>query len=262
MKIDNIDIKQVYGATILVGSYESLLQYPKLKEPLKNDWAEYDGLEVDLESPVLDKKKVVLNIHCNNENIDALLNFLILKTYRVYHFDDLGLSVKLRFKGISDIQKVQGRSWFKLKLVNDSPLQNYDEQTVNLNAYDTGYLLDGINLKTYGIVSLEGTNLERTNEVKKKLEIKSKFLPGVKVSEQAGKKKAYKATLKLFIHKNTDDFIKGYYKFLHDLSQPNERVLTAYGKEYKFYYQSSKINHFNLRDNDVVCQFDINVNII
>ncbi len=264
MTIDGINIKSTFGATILDNSYESLLQYPKLKEPQKNDWAEYDGLEVDLVNPVLDKKDIVLKIYCNCD-VEGFINFLMQKTYRTYEFEDLGLSFKLRFFGITNIRThyniggVIVCKEFELKLSDDSgqiPELNYSVQS---SIHDLGFLLDGKNFKDYGIYPKAE---KEQAETKPKLEIRSRFITGVRVAEQIGKKKEYTATLKLFIHSNTQSFLSGYYQFLNDLIKPNERILTIQGKEYKCYYQSSKINDFDLQGSDVWCAFDVNVNII
>ncbi len=263
MTIDGINIKSKFGAYVLYGSYRSLLQYPKLKKPQKNDWAEYDGLEVDLVNPILDKKDIVLKIYCNGD-AEGFVNFLMQKTYRTYEFEDLGFSFKLRFIAVADVKKwtnQRGQSVvdFKLKLSDDSgqiPKLNYSVQSSIL---DLGFYLDGKNFKDYGIYPKIDKEQVKT---KPKLEIKSKFIKGVRVAEQVGKKKEYTATLKLFIHSNTQSFLSGYYQFLNDLIKSNERILTIQGKEYKCYYQSSKINVFDLQGSDVWCAFDVNVNII
>ncbi len=263
MKIDNVNIKSRFGAVILKGSYESLLQYPKLKEPQKNDWAEYDGLEVDLLDPVLDKKDVVLKVYCSG-NVDAFIDFLMQKTYRIYRFEDLGLSFKLRFISVSDLKEWTNQKGkkvidFTLKLSDDRgvvPELNYNIQS---SIHDAGFLLDGKNFRDYGIFP----KIEKEQaETKPKLEIRSRFIKGVKVAEQVGKKKEYTATLKLFIHSNMQSFLGGYYQFLKDLIKPNERILTIQGKDYKCYYQSSKINVFDLQDDDVWCNFEVNLNMI
>lgn len=262
MTIDNINIKTTYNAILLEDSFKTLLAYPKLKAPAKNDWFEYDGLEVDLEAPKLDKKQVVLNVLCSTNNVDAFISFLMLKTYRIYHFSDINKSFKLRFIGISDVKNMQGKCLFKIKLSDDFPLYNYTYEALNLTAsHDFGYLLDGVNFTKYGLIALQGTkeSLENITEVKNKLEIKSKFFNGVKVAEHPSKKKEYTATLNLFAKQSVDNFFKGYSAFLHDLTKPNERVITAYEKNYKCFYSSSKVEVFSITDNVVWCQFSVSI---
>lgn len=264
MIIDNKNIQTTYNATLLQGGLKSLLIYPKLKTPAKNDWAEYDGVEVDLEAPKLDRKDIVLSILCNESSVDAFISFLALKTYRIYQFLEINKSFKLRFTGISEVKMIQGKCFFKIKLSDDFPLLNYTYETPNLTAQDYGFTLDGVNLKKYGIIPLQGTkeSLSNVAEVKPKLQIKSKALNGVKVAEQVSKIKEYTATINLFIKQNTVNFFKGYNAFLHDLTKSNERILIAFGKSYKCYYKSARIEDFIVTNNEVWCKFSVNVNII
>lgn len=263
MRIDGTNILNSYNATLLQGGLKSLLAYPKLKTPDKNDWAEHNGIEVDLEAPKLDKKEVVLSILCNANNIDSFVNFLMLKTYRNYHFTSINKAFKLRFNGISEVKEIQGRCFFNLKLSDDFPLYNYTYEAPNLTAsHDFGYLLDGVKFTKYGLIPLEGTNLESITEAKEKLEIKSKFASGVKVAEQTSKKKDYTATLQLFSKQSTANFFKGYNAFLHDLVKSKERILTAKGKTYKCYYQSARIEDFIITEGIVWCKFSININVV
>lgn len=263
MIIDGTNIYTAYNAILLQGGLNSLLAYPKLKTPAKNDWAEHNGIEVDLEAPRLDKKEVTLKILCNTESVDAFLDFLMQKTYRNYHFTSINKAFKLRFNGVSDVKKIQGRCFLTLKLSDDFPLYDYTYEAPNLTAsHDFGYLLDGVKFTKYGLIPLEGTNLESTTEVKEKLEVGSKFINGVKVAEQTSKKKEYTATLQLFSKQSTADFFKGYNAFLHDLIKPNERILTADGKAYKCYYRSARIQDFILTEGIVWCKFSININVV
>lgn len=265
MTIDGYIINTIYGATLLDYSFKSLLAYPKLKSPAKNDWAEHDGLEVDLSAPKLDKKQVILNFLCNENEVNAFIEFLKLKTYRNFIFNDLNKSFKLRITSVFDVKKIQGKCFLKIKLSDDFPLEGYTYVTPNLTAsHDFGYLLDGVNFTKYGIIPLQGTkdSLEGGVEVKNKLEIKSKFLSGVKVAEQASKSKEYTATLNLFVKQNVINFFKGYNAFLYDLTKPNERTITAYGRNYKCFYNSSKIEDFIIAGDAVWCKFSVNVVVI
>jgi len=56
--LDGVDMYSTYGAAILKGSYNSLFAYPTAKEPLQNDWFEYDGLDVDLSERFFDPLSV------------------------------------------------------------------------------------------------------------------------------------------------------------------------------------------------------------
>ncbi|TXD47331.1 hypothetical protein [Polaribacter sp. IC073] len=261
MIIDNVNIATVYLATLLQGGLEAVLQYPKIKKPVSNDWAEHDGLEVDLSSPKLDSKGIDLNLLIDETKIDLFITFLLAKTYRVYHFSKLNTSFKLRFSGISDIEKIQGKCFIKLKLENDAPLKDYVYSVPNLTASSYNYTVDNVDISTYGIVPLQGSKdgLEGALNTKDKLEIKSNYTSGVKVAEQISKKQENKAILNLFMNQSTANFLKGYNAFLYNLIQPNARVLVANGKTYNFYYESSKISDLVVSEGKVWCKFSLNI---
>jgi hypothetical protein len=261
MIIDGLDISTNFKASLLQGSLESVLEYPKLKAPKKNDWAEFDGLEVDLVSPVLDKKDVVLGLLIAETKIDAFITFLTAKTYRIFQFEALNISIKLRCSEISEIKKIQGQCIIKLTLSKDFPLENYVYVAPNLSAQDYGYTLDNINLSKYGIMPLEGTkdNLEGTVKFKNKLEVSSNYRNGVFVSEQASRTKEYKATLNLFIKQSIPNFLIGYNAFLYDLVRSDERNLDTAQRLNKCYYSDSKINDLLVLDGVVWCKFSVDM---
>ena len=60
--MDGVDVYATYGAFVVQDGYKGLVQWPALKEPDSNDWAEEDGIEVDLSAPVLDAKEVRLEM--------------------------------------------------------------------------------------------------------------------------------------------------------------------------------------------------------
>lgn len=58
--IDGIDLA-TYGTFIERGGSDDFLPFPDRREPDQNDWAEHDGLEVDLTDCYFDPKKVRVN---------------------------------------------------------------------------------------------------------------------------------------------------------------------------------------------------------
>lgn len=61
--LDGQNLRKSLGATLLKGSLLSLLSPPSLKEPPMVDWAESDGVEVDLHSPAFAPRAVTLQLH-------------------------------------------------------------------------------------------------------------------------------------------------------------------------------------------------------
>jgi hypothetical protein len=58
--IDQHDIYAEYGVILLRGSYDGLLQPPKRKTSLSNNWQDEDGLDIDLTEPHWEEKDVDL----------------------------------------------------------------------------------------------------------------------------------------------------------------------------------------------------------
>lgn len=264
MIINGINIKNKYSAILLDGSLNDVLEYPKLKKPETNDWAEEDGLEVDLVSPVLDKKNINISFLINELEIEEFVEFLLSTTYKDYYFTELGVSVNLRFLEIKGIHKEQEKFRIDIKLVDDKPLNGYSYEDPKLEAVSANLEMDGMDLSKYGISVLEGSenNLEEIVKAKKKLLITSKYISGVEVSEEVSKKQAKKAKLNLFIKQNKADFLKGYKSFLYDLVKPDERTLLFNGKTYKAYYSDSKIKDLIIENGFVWCNFIVSIIVI
>lgn len=60
MTIDGKNIKE-YGCTLLEGSLDGVLKYPKRKAVKSNNWAEADGIEPDLSEVEFEPKTVKLS---------------------------------------------------------------------------------------------------------------------------------------------------------------------------------------------------------
>jgi hypothetical protein len=59
--IDTIDIWTQFGAFLLKGSYNGLMQPPRRKVSLSNNWPEQNGLEIDLAAPKYEAKEADLS---------------------------------------------------------------------------------------------------------------------------------------------------------------------------------------------------------
>ena len=55
--IDGNDAYRQFGVSVVKGGYDDIIAMPPLKKPQTNDWQEEDGIEADLEEPVLDARE-------------------------------------------------------------------------------------------------------------------------------------------------------------------------------------------------------------
>lgn len=264
MTIDGVNILTNYNGIISDESMKTIISYPSLKEPETNDWAEETGIEVDLSSPTLDKRNVSLAILCDADKASAFVDFLLLKTYRIYDFPELGCNYKFRFKGISNFDITNAKCTFTVNLIDDLPLFNYIYQAPTLNAVDYGCTIDAVNIKTFGVTILEGTyeSLEGFSTVKNRLEIRNRLMSGVKVEEAVQMFSEYSATINCFMKQTIANFWIGYNALLYALAQPNLRTLVANGKTYQFYYKGCKIDLCHVSKGMIYCEFSIEIVIV
>jgi len=123
--IDGIDAYLAYGVCILQGGYKDLLSFPSLKEPEKIDWAERDGIDVDLTSPKLDSKKISISFCANSlSGMFDFVNILADASYHDFVFAEIGLAKKLRTVSMSDISS-SALNKFSLEFSDDFPLVQY-----------------------------------------------------------------------------------------------------------------------------------------
>lgn len=215
--IDSVDMFTTYGAAILKGSYNSLFAYPNAKEPLQNDWFEYDGLDVDLTDRYFDNISVNIQFVIISKvsvadlvaKRDAFNSVLRAAGYRNLYLS--GMQVRLQLRYISsnegdvgtvapnkNIYSLQFTATFSM----DDPLQLFSLGTERVfdSTFDTTFgasgrsfsmgiykyfipetvLMDSVPLKNYGIAvrSFGGSALE-VEDSKEPLSLTYERLSGV-----------------------------------------------------------------------------------
>lgn len=161
--MDGIDVYDRYGIFITEGSYLGLLSYAPLKSPeTVNDWAEEDGLEIDLSDPHLDTKEVDISFvgiddYTAGDFIDAISD----GSYHTYVFCEIGLTCSLRLVDETNHLKIIRAEPFKLKFADDFPLSDYEYLAPDSDMVPVqGYEIDGTDLSEYGIMVLEGSEAQ------------------------------------------------------------------------------------------------------
>lgn len=59
--VNGLDIS-FYGLYIMGETYKDVITFPQLKQVESNDWAEHNGIEVDLSFPTLNVRNVSFNL--------------------------------------------------------------------------------------------------------------------------------------------------------------------------------------------------------
>ena len=280
--IDGKEAREAYGASLLEGSYIELLCPAKLKKVESNDWAEYDGLEPDLSSPVLDSREVKLPVYVRGGESAAnafikALSFdprpgevsTLTSAYHEFNVPDLGRTWKLRLKSVDvDEYWPGGNLSLSATLVDDFPLDGYDylEPQSDLKT-DESCAIGDRPFSDYGVKLTEGG----IKEALLMRDVKEAMLRDVSVVKGAiyDSKKAvrYKdRTIELpclmtaptvaLWHRNMD-------ALLYDLTRPGLKALKIRGVQERWdvYYDSTVMEYFMADILPVSCSFKLKLHI-
>jgi hypothetical protein len=228
-KIDGQDAFSLYRVYLTDGGYKDLLAYPSLKTPDYNDWAEEDGVEYDLDNPVLSSKELTLNFAF--KGYDAKFGRFMQKlsdgAYHEFEFTEIGKNYSLRLVSQPSYLRMWFSCVFSLRFSDDFPLAGYEyvlPQNTAVSQQD--YEIDGANFAAYGVSILRGSRseVERSADVKKNLSQESKYRSGAIYD---GGTVCYKTKdVKLncvMIAQNLSQFWQNYNALLYDLIRPGER---------------------------------------
>lgn len=221
--IDGKDALSQFGIFVTEGGYNGILSFPALKAPEQsNDWAEYDGVEVDLSDPKLDTKEADVKFGAlGNYQTGDFLNIISDGAYHIFNFVEIGYTCRLRLVSELNNQLLIQAKIFTLKFADDFPMDGYTylpplSSTVPVQ----GYELDGVDFSAYGIRVLEGSEAQ----ILKCPAVKKNMLRNISTQNGAiydDKKVVFQqkevALSCCLIAKNFTEFWRNYNAFLYDL---------------------------------------------
>lgn len=276
--IDSKDALSQFGIFITEGGYNGILSFPALKAPEQsNDWAEYDGVEVDLSDPKLDTKEVEIKFAATGEyQTGDFISLISDKAYHTFNFVEIGYSCKLRLVSEVNNQLLIGAKVFTLKFADDFPMSGYTYLKPSSNMVPMqGYELDGVDFSVYGIRILEGSEAQ----ILKSPAVKKNMLRNISTQNGAiydDNKVVYQqkeiALSCCLIAKNFTEFWRNYNAFLYDLIRVVEvdedgiKVQTAERslfvdkvcEEYPCYYKDGKVSLLDPNGN-IWCKFTLSL---
>lgn len=244
--IDDIDIYARYGVVITSGGYNDLLCFPALKGPDANDWPEEDGIEVDLEAPVLEAKEVTIPFSSGQPDAGDFICMISQPGYHTLRITELGKEWRLRLLTQTAGKDYNRAVTFSLKFADDFPGRpdNYTAASGSgLPLPVSEYEIDDVPLSEYGIEVVGGwDDLLKSPTVKQNLSRSFATSDG----------KFYDTDMVVFSSKETTlkcclsavslaKFWECYTAFFNDLIQPDERLLywDYVCEEYPCYYKKS-----------------------
>lgn len=205
-KIDGTDLATL-GIFIERGGSDDFLSFPDRRTPDFNDWAEHDGLDVDLSDCIFDAKRVKVNYVIIAENETTFKNNL--NAFETLHFApgmrqifvrEFNRTFSLRFVGFPDYKHKGGLFNPRKKIGKitveysmDNPLQLFTDAVsapVSNRANLAQITLNGYDLSKFGIVVREAYSTTLLpNSAKRWLERKIQNLNGVIVNTGVSPKK-------------------------------------------------------------------------
>lgn len=259
--MDGIDLYDTYNCVIGKGSYASILQYPKRKEPRKNDWFELDGVEVDLSESFYESTDVTLKFIMYHRdkftllsNIKSVENLLTSAGNRTFNLQGINKSsIILRYESSSNtstnITRELNMYVFEtdVKLCCDNPQDLI--KTTNTSfipftpIHDSKVLIDNVNVSSCGIyVSSFTSSLINPFSIK---EILSKSFSrksgAISYNSTKSKNKAKELSIEFVIVSNSiANIIDNYCLLFSKLNKVGGLKIThnLLSKQYMCYYNS------------------------
>jgi hypothetical protein len=250
--IDGKDVYLEYRIFVTSGGYNELVAFAGLKNVDSNEWAEDDGAEFDLLTPVLDTRE--LSIQFAYEGLysmfGAFMELLSDMAYHTFDFSEIGRSYRLRLLDNPNLTVKTNLGKFSLKFADDFPLAGYTYATPIAGVVPAqGYELDGRDFSEYGMYVLQGSEAE----IRKSPAVKLNLLTDIKSRSGAIYDGEYvKFQTKdvkincLMLAATLSELWTNYDALLYDLSRPNERMLyvDSTGYEYPCVYKSCSVSKF------------------
>lgn len=250
--IDGNDAYLQYGVYVTSGGYNELVAFPPLKSVESNDWQEEDGVEADLSAPVLNTREVQVKFAFSGlfSRFCAFIELLSDGAYHEFNCASIQRTFTLRMtqQPNLDVAKMLGK--VTIKFSDDFPMNGYKYKApVSGVMPSDDYSLDNTPMTDYGCRVLKGS----LSEVMKTPQVKQNLLRNIKTKTGAiydGRRVTFKTKdvkLTCLMRAETlTELWRNYDALLHDLIQPEERLLTVKELEQEFpcYYKSCQVSDF------------------
>ena len=264
--IDGHDAMVEYGIFVEKGGYKGVVQMPSFKKLDTTEWAEFDGIEVDLLSPVLDSRQFSIQFCITNiRYAEDFFDDLATVAYHIFNFVELKKTLKLRMVSNGSFSSFIKLGKLTLTFADDFPAVpsgNYYQRGKS-EIRQSGYELDGIDFSQFGSYILKGSDdsIRKAANVREALKIDVKSVSGITYDDESMFFKSKDVTLKLLINaENIDEFWYRYNALFAILMQPDSRLFyfDTLNAEYDCYYKNSAVSKFEImRNGHIWCDFSV-----
>lgn len=250
--IDGVDVFSSYGVSVSYAAYDDLVCLPELKPVPFNDWHEKNGIDPDLSAPVIAAKSVTipLNVLGNHADYNGFIRSICDKAYHSFNFVPIGLTKRLRLVNSGELQSTGNLSSFSLTFSDDDPMDGYVYASPMSSIQPLGdYLLDGVDLASYGIRVLKGSldSIRRNPDVKENLLRDVSVMQGNSYDGKIVTYKSKTAEIRCLMRaRNAEEFWRNRNALLFNLTKPGERALsvTELSKRIPCYYKGCSVGCF------------------
>ena len=244
-----------YGVLLAQGGVNDLIKYPTRKAYLYNDWFEQEGIDADLSEPLFEPKEVSLTFYASSDsNLEEFVTDLTRSVYHTFEDKLLQRQFKLRLIKQTAVSLVNGFYFTTIAFADDFTAEkmtkNSSYPVSSALLPDTGYTIDGVNLRDFDVAVLQGTeeSLRNIIEVKQNVLHTSKYSNALVYDKEQGylTPTAKDATLKCLMRaENLEDLWNNWQALFSLLTRQGYRTL---GKDnfqsYMFVYKSCEIPLF------------------
>lgn len=260
--IDGKDAYDTWKISVREGGYNQFISFPPMKDIESNDWAEYDGVEADLTSPLGDGRTFSMDFHCLGTYADmkSFLSYLFTPygvNHVIYHIlkgSEIGgkqVMARPLSLGSVDLGNMRPPMLFSIDFADDSGFI-YDDNILipSPSSTTSDFSIDGISFAAFGISKLEGTidGIKDGSGIKDGLSINLIDEPGVMYDVNAFQKMKSK-TIILICHMKAGSLSAlwdNYLSLENLLFKPGERTIwiASLGESYVCHYSKCNIRNF------------------
>ncbi len=247
---------QTLGAFLVKGGDYDLLSFPERKEPVKNNWFEHDGLDVDLTAVYFKAKTIRLKygiMAANATQLQSRLNTLanlhfstdfcelyIPAFQHTYQLRVLNFQEYIHQGGYFKDGRKTG--YLEVEYSADNPTQFFTVDTTPIEGAvsHTNIKLNGFDLSRFGIVVQEAYgSVLKPRSPKKGLVIETENQNGsIADTEFVPKKEARKIILKCTFLSSKQNFKRNWSALFNQLTKAGTLKIEAAGQVIDCYYHS------------------------
>jgi len=277
--IDELDISDI-GMFILKGGDLDLIAFPERKEPLKNDWFERDGEDVDLSEVYFKPKKVTIKFYLNAISgaqfivrLNAFKAALMASGYRSIYVKEYDRTFTLRYVSCSAFTVKGGlmksgtkSAQLSVDFMDDDPISQFGNSTVpeSDKENDAYVKLNDIELKNFGITvkNIYDTALQLNDPKAGLIQTSDRMTGQVVDVDFSTKKQARKIVVDCYMKAaSLAEFYNNYDALFNNLTYTSAIKLTINTNNnlYVYYNSMSGFQKMHAFSSGILIQFTLNL---